>query len=200
MTPTIRSRRATLIRRAAFTTLTVVILYISYQLIKQAFLDDDDRPPIIVNQGSVVFTAEERDGKRGLWKQDFWGSKWRIDHPRKAPTYLVATDFRGSSNCAQNTTLGGSTLVLNYAEGGTAKSLTIEVSGLNPPWGTKHIKIDFGQATPVKDNDYTLRIPDPVGVNKTLLTSVTVGASTCMFDGDTRQFELRHQRLTGPPS
>ena len=196
MAHTIRSRRAIVLRRVAYTAIAAWILYGGYQFLK-LLIHDDDRQPIVVNQGSIDFEVQEKDGERGRWKKDLLGGKWHVRHHMKPPTYMVVSGFAGTSCTGPYSAVK---VELMYSNQSIEQTLWIDVSGTNaPPLGlTKHIKIDFRGADPEQPNDYTLRIPNPGGgaqvtLNSIVITNTDGSTQSCTFSGGTRGFTVDHR-------
>ena len=63
-------------------------------------MQEDDRPPIIVNNGSIRFEAQNHSRGRGKWKADVTTAFWRHAHGGPQPEYFRVQDFSGSSMCA----------------------------------------------------------------------------------------------------
>ena len=57
--------------------------------------EDDERPPIIVKNGSIEFIAQAKDGTTGSWVKE--GMTWRHhDPPRNGPKWLYVQVTTGS--------------------------------------------------------------------------------------------------------
>jgi hypothetical protein len=181
--------RRTRLERFFISGTAVVLVVVSYELILAFIEDPDDRPPIIVNNGSITFTGQDQGKGAGKWKDDLTTPKVRLSHNGKAPTYLYVQEISGSTTAAcQAAGVGfdGSLLTVTYTDGGPEKTLTIDVSGA---FG-RHLKLHLNGAAKVRTNDYTLTTgSDQVKVLKFVLTGGSADRE-CAFDGSAK-FKVR---------
>ena len=123
---------------------TLVYWGVQVLFLQKQTLDEDSRPPIVVNNGSIDFTAQPHSKGRGKWKDDVTTAKWRLSHSGKAPTYLGIEGIKNSNSagCSSADVYEASSLVLTYSDGTTGGKVTIDVSGTTlPPFMSKHAKI-----------------------------------------------------------
>ena len=198
--------RRTFKQKVLVTTAVVAVLVGAFWLVQVLFLekhdlDEDDRPPIIVHNNSVDFEAQGHSNGRGKWKKDLTSSKWRHSHGGKAPTYVRVQEIQNASDCSSSVTYDGSQIVLTYTDGTTPATLTIDVSGTTlPPFFSKHVKVDFGNAAPELVNDYLLKLPDLDSARKLTIQSIVISliggsTQTCNFPRDANSsFKMRQLR------
>jgi hypothetical protein len=191
-------RRRTLVQKIFITGVAAFAIVVGYWMVKAFFLDDpDDRPPVVVNNGSVVFTAEDQGKGPGKWKKDTLGSKWRLSHHGKAPTYLRVQNIEGSGStgCGAGDSHDGSSLVLTYSDGENPLTLTMEIGGTTlPPFLSKQLKIDFNAAE-MDVTNHTAVIKDRSADKKLAIQSITImkldgTTQPCAF-GANAKFKVR---------
>lgn len=85
-------------------------------MVHKMFDDDDERPPIIVHSGSLVFESAKN------WKKDPSGNhRFKPDHPRGHSVGLYSVAVSGSTTAACNgTTLTGLEVFIDYQADATA--------------------------------------------------------------------------------
>jgi hypothetical protein len=194
-------RRRRLFRRIAIVAVAVTVFY---GVLKFLMQDPEERPPIIVNNGSVVFEPIERphlpetplSKVRGQWKQDLTSAKWRHSHGGKPPVYLTVDEIAGSTTpaCAAGSAYDASRIDLKYGDGAN-QTMAIDASGMSvPPFFSKHLKLDFMGATPSLDaNGYTMTLPGPVRIMSITILLTSDATQTCDF-GDGARFRIRQRR------
>ena len=182
----------------------IVLVYWVGQVLflKATVQGEDGRPPIIVNNGSITFTAQPHSNGRGKWKADLTTPKWRLSHGGPAPLYLRVQDIRNSTTaaCGAGAFFDGSAIALTYSDGAASLTLTMDVSGTPlPPFMSKHMKVDFNGATPTLTNDYTLTLPNPDVTRKLVISSIDIttllsGPQHCDFAPGDSGFTARHMK------
>jgi hypothetical protein len=161
-----------------------VLLAFSFRrlLFHRLFGDDDERPPIIVHNGSLLFDSAKN------WKKDTSGThRYRPDHPNGHSVGIYSVKLTGSSTAAcTGTTLSGTDVFIDY------------LADANAPVKQFHLyrKYVFGSGMSVK-KDPSLDSPEeltivngtgsapaqlvyPVG-NEGWISNVTVGSTSCAF-------------------
>lgn len=140
---------------------------------------EEERPPIIVQSGTVEFRAEYPDSKHndtGEWEQIGSSGKWRIKHDfLSGPNDMKNGVYNGS--CTGNAWRKGP-LKITYTDGTTSWTVGVHVTG-------NYLQVDPQSGQPVtKDatDKSHLTVGDPLV--KTWITSVEPqggGSDRCTF-------------------
>lgn len=152
--------------------------------------DDDDRPVIVVRNGSTIFDGGDAQDHFKHWKD--WemdstdGKEWKPNHPNGAPVrsfsvVMVGFDTTSPSNCAN--ILSGQDVIVSVSNGQVTETLNVVNRlhlGMKPPFA-KHVPVirapsalTAAAQTPTAPG--TLTYP-----NIGSITSVKVDTTTCTF-------------------
>ena len=117
--------------------------------------DDDDRPPVIVRNGSAIFQGGDPavPSKWKDWSKDILGNQWKPDHPKGKPVERFDVTFvnvPAPSTCA-TPVLQGTEVQLEYlsATGAepTKMSVYIKRKFSFPDFGKREPKVDSGSVS-----------------------------------------------------
>ena len=163
----------------ALLTMTVAALVATAHGAGQQF--DEERPPIIVHNGSIVFEPRQRptDKTQGTWAGS--GTLWRYQHPNPGPTALLVTADPNQNVCKSasspkpiGTALKGTKIVIEYGPSPTDfQSAVLSVQ-------KESLLVDFGKNPPVHDTK-AQRLIAYSSNSKVQILRATDGSTTCEY-------------------
>ena len=176
--------------------------------IGEALAGDDDRPPIIVRNGSVIFDGGDPKGDPKTWKawkKDILGEQWKPDHDngRKVREYQVS--YSGFSNppaCTTTTTSGQEVLVDYTTSGGTVTmKMYIQVKIGFPGFGKREPKIDSSPNVLTMTPGTSTSPPDLSfgNPNEGYVSKVTVDSQPCNLGAPGSDDERKARKITVYP-
>jgi hypothetical protein len=105
-------------KRALFTSGLVLLGGAVWRLIRKKRRDTEDRPPIVVNDGSLVVANVTKDSVRAKdWVRDGASEKWKMKHPagKHATGYdVVVTNTSAPAPCGAGS---GTEVLIDYVSG-----------------------------------------------------------------------------------
>ncbi|HEX5071022.1 MAG TPA: hypothetical protein VFV78_12475 [Vicinamibacterales bacterium] len=165
---------------------------------------NDDRPPIIVSDGSVHLRVVSKDRgagtnfARGAWKQDVGSGYWYHDHKNDKAKHLIVSIIHGKEQPGTECNnpefdYDVKTLRINYsitASDGTIKTDGFDVFKENPEDNNPGRLMTNATGTPDSYVPFWLNVGDATYH----LMSVTVGAVTCELEPGLGQVQI-YQRM-----
>jgi hypothetical protein len=163
----------------ALVTMTVAVLAAAAGGAGHQF--DEERPPIIVHNGSIVFEPLQRptDKTRGVWAGS--GSIWQHQHPNPGPTVLLVSADPNQNVCKSasspkpiGTSLKGTKITIQY--GNSPSDSQVAVLSVQKD----SLLVDFGKNAPVHDTK-TQRLIAYSNDSKVRILRATDGPTTCEY-------------------
>ena len=160
-------------------------------------IDDDERPPIIVNNGSIEFEGD--DGFLGLHDGGTWdgtGSVFRHVHGKPGPRFLQLKTSPNNQYCrvGTSTTLEkspfvGSTVAITFgtsAQTWTVTASIVTVSSMN------YLQLDFGNKPPTRTQDRKrLTIADSERIYSLVIDERAASPVRCEFPAAGSKVDLK---------
>lgn len=159
--------------------------------------DDEDRPPIIVHNGSLIFDGGEGSNAK-TWVKDMFLGEWKPDQNEAKGVRALAVTFAGVSSpsaCATST-MSGEEVLIEYRGSPTANTATVMRVHLRRRHliGKKEPKVD-PNGKEMKLLEHTTITPSPpmlvyednagMGPGPSAgggwISKVTVGTNSCAF-------------------
>jgi hypothetical protein len=145
------------------------------------FLAEEDRPAMIVKNGSIVFENKLRDGETEPldWEDD--GGMWQPKQPKGKKVKHFIADVKGADD-KTCTRLESAELVISYSYGSTKEDFRVMISGKKPKVTPKGLlaladkKLSFGVT------------------NQGRISSIGMpqGGMTCTFAGRTAEITINY--------
>lgn len=116
------------------------ILVLGYFAIQWFAPDDDERPAMIVKNGSITFeNGPDKNGNQIYWK-DGGDLTWIPDHPTGKPVTGADASFEGMSAACD--LKNGIRFTLTYKEGNESEEFSVVAAGLSPKIFPKDLLVE----------------------------------------------------------
>ncbi len=156
-------------------------------------VEEDERPPIIVNNGSIEFEGD--NGFLGLKDRGTWdgsGAVYRHVHENEGPRYLQLRNSPnkkfckvGTSTLLKSSPFIGSKIAITF---GTSSQKWTVTASIVTQKDVNYLQLDFGNKPPTKTSDNKkLTIVDSERIYSVLIDEGSANAVRCDFpsgDGD----------------
>ena len=160
-------------------------------------IDDDERPPIIVNNGSIEFQGD--DGFLGLKDEGTWdgsGSVYRHVHPKSGPRFLQLKTSPNKAFCKVGASTAlvkspfiGSTVAITFGTASQKWTVTASIVAVS---AVNYLQLDFGAKPPtITPDKKRLTIAESERIYSVVIDERSSYPVRCDFPADGEKVDLK---------